>query len=149
MSRYAIQMNDGSVAIMETIGDNVDPADEVARWPAKEAAKVVSWVEIGPADVPQDRAFRNAWKLEGKAIVHDMDKARTAQAAAIRRRRDAGLRRKDAEWLVAYSRGDMGGAAAVEAERQSLRDIPQKIDADLKAAKTIDALKSVWPAGLK
>lgn len=147
MAHYAITMKDGSVAIMQTIGDVTVEAC-LAKWHPDEQAKVVSHIEIDPADVPADRAFRNEWRLDGRKVAVNMELARVSHMADIRKRRDAALATKDGEWLVAFSRGDQAGADAIEAERQKLRDVPQTIDADIKAAATPEALKATWPEEL-
>lgn len=111
-------------------------------------AEEISWRIITPEDVPASRDFRHCWRSNGAKIAVDMPLARDEHMANIRRRRDAALVAKDAEWLKEFSRGNQAGANAIEAERQVLRDVPQVIDATVKAAATPDALKAVWPATL-
>lgn len=82
MAKFALEMADGSVAIMETVGA-VSPEDCIAKWPEAERAKVVSHKPVEPANIPADRTFRNAWNLNGDAIDHDMTKAREIHQARI------------------------------------------------------------------
>lgn len=87
MSHFAVCMNDGSVAIMEILprpmlrkrdGKTVmimsKPEAEIARWAEQDRRKVVSVKAIGTADIPTDRAFRDAWKFDGKRIGYDTPK---------------------------------------------------------------------------
>src|SRR5438874_8167056 len=86
MAAYALQMIDGSVAILRTVGDAQVEAC-VAKWPAKESARVVQRMRIDPALIPADRTFRNAWVLVEGAIAHDMVKARDVRRDQLRRER--------------------------------------------------------------
>ena len=48
--------------------------------------------------------------------------------------------------MRAQGRGESSAAAAVEVEREALRQIPQTIDLD--SARTPDELDAIWPAEL-
>ncbi len=160
MSRFVISMNDGSVAVMEIIpqprvrrnGRTVmvmsKPDAEIARWPEKERAKVVSVKEINEGDIPTSRDFRDAWKLSGNRIDHDMGKAREIHMKRIRRERNRRLRELDVETIKAVGSG-MIGARDVEAKKQALRDVPQHVEGQLKQAATVADLKVIWPDELK
>jgi hypothetical protein len=146
--RYAIEMNDGSVAVMETLGHDVDPADEVARWPAKEAAKVVSIYEIDETRMPPNREFRGAWEFSDGSIKHNMTRVADMHMAKIRAARNGRLAALDVPSVRALSGGDQAAAAAVEAQKQTLRDLPQTYETQVRSAKTVDDVKAIWPAEL-
>ena len=147
MAKFAIELADGGVSIMEPVGD-VTPEECVAKWLPEDQDAVVSIVLIDDAAIPTDRTFRAAWNANGKSIETDMAKAKDIQQARIRRERDKLLKAEDAVWTIAFSRGLTAEAATIEARRQILRDIPQTVDADIKQAKTPDELKVIWPKEL-
>lgn len=147
MTRFAISMNDDSVAIMQMVGDST-PEAEIARWPEKERAKVISITPIDEADIPADRAFRNAWRISGDRIDHDMERARGIHMDRVRRSRNARLLAMDTETTVALGKSDAAAVADAEARKQRLRDIPQMLQPQIDAAETVDDLKAIWPERL-
>jgi hypothetical protein len=102
-----------------------------------------------PADwtPPDDRGFREAWKLQAESIEVDMPKARTIHMDRIRVRRNQMLDDLDKEWNRATGQRKQAEADAIEAQRQTLRDLPQTFD--LNTAATPDELKAVWPDELR
>lgn len=95
---------------------------------------------------PDDRTFRDAWRLNGKGLEVDMDRARVIHMGRIRRARDAKLPALDVQFTRAQGRKDAAAADAVEAQRQTLRDLPTTFD--LSKASTPDELRRLWPAEL-
>ena len=93
---------------------------------------------IEEAVVPSDRTFRNALTLKGKAIEHDMTKAK---AIAHERRRAA--RAEEFAPLDDIIAKRIPGTTAEEAEtgRQRIRDKYAKQQAAIDAATTVDQLK--------
>jgi len=139
-------MADGSVAIMQMLGKDT-PQDCIAKWPAAEQAKVVSVMAIDPGDVPADRTFRNAWKLNGTIIEHDMVKAREIRRNQLRELRAPLLAKLDEQYLQADEVNDLTEKERIIAKKQALRDVTA--DPAIEAAKTPDALKRVLPAALR
>ena len=74
MTHYAIQMADGSVAIMQTVGD-AKPDECIAKWPPEERAKAVSYKQIDPNTIPTDQTYRDAWVIDGESIAVHPEKA--------------------------------------------------------------------------
>lgn len=64
MAHYAVQMKDGTITVMQTVGD-ATASECVAKW--KNASAVVRCVPIKPEDIPADRAKRTVadWRLDG------------------------------------------------------------------------------------
>ena len=155
----AIAFADDSVGIMQfvtrgyqsngTVQFEREPTDanigaEIMRSAFDEAKlPPKSWRRINAADVPSDRSYRDAWTDDGRAIVHDMPKARAIHLARLRKQRDARLAELDGPWMRATGQRDTAEADRVEAERQELRDLPSRIASALDAAETVDALKQV------
>lgn len=140
MTHYAIQIVDGSIAIMQTAGD-ATPEACLAKWHPDEQAKVVSHQRIDPGVVPQDRTFRNAWVLSGDKIGHDMEKARAILRDRLRRERAPLLAALDVAYLRAYEADDAAAKADVLVQKQTLRDAPA--DPQIDAAATVDDLKAI------
>lgn len=146
MPYFAISMEDGSVGVMQTIGD-VAPEECVRKWPDTERAKVRTIVKVDPAKVPTDRTYRNAWTLAGKGIQHDMDKARAIHRGRLRGERAPLLAALDVEFMRVIEKPDTKRTHLdVAADKQKLRDVTAhpaidaaKTVADL-AALTLDAL---------
>ena len=101
----------------------------------------VSWRKLSEGDIPQDRTFRNAWVDDGKAIVHDMDKAKQLKREHLRHERAGVFPVLDAQWSRAFGQGKADEAAAVERRRQVLRDLPA--DPRIEAATTVDDLHAI------
>ena len=155
MAYHAIQMADGSVAIMQTVAQLVgydaetnepiwrDPTPDecLAKWHPDEQAKVASHQPIDPADIPADREFRNAWTLDGDKITHDMGKARVIKRDQLRAERAPLLAALDVEYQRADERGDKTAKTEVAAKKQALRDVPA--DPRIAAATTPEELKAV------
>jgi len=95
---------------------------------------------IDPATIPTDRTFRDAWKHDGAAVVHDMDKARSIHVERIRKAREPMLADLDVQVIRALGKGEP--VTAIEAKKQKLRDAPA--DPRIKDAKTVEDLKAVW-----
>lgn len=95
---------------------------------------------------PDDRTFRGAWTLDGKAVTVDMPKARKLFLDRVREARVRKLEALDNEWMKATGQGRAADAVYVETERQALRDLPQTLNVD--AASTTEALKALWPREL-
>ena len=98
----------------------------------KASAKIVE-----DSEVPADRAFRNAWKLDKDKIVEDVGKSKEVQKEKLRAERKALLEEQDVLYMKALENGS--DTASIVAEKQRLRDITKKVD----LCKTIDDIKKV------
>lgn len=133
MKRIVYTRPDGGVSVIIPTGA-VDLAAVLTR---DLPADAVDWYECDASDIPPDRTFRDAWKIEGGKPAVDMSKARTIHMDRIRKVRDRELAKLDVEQLKGRD---------VAAQKQKLRDIPQTFD--LTVAATPDELKALWPAEL-
>ncbi len=128
--KYAIKMKDGSVRIMTLISGNAQ--SEVSKW--IDADDVLEIKNVTEKEIPQDRYFRGAWTYD---FDIDMEKARKIHMDNIREVRNMKLQSLDVKTMMGID---------VQAEKQILRDIPQKFD--LSKAKSPNELKSMWPEEL-
>jgi hypothetical protein len=107
------------------------------------------WRYAVPEDVPRDRSYRNAWRDDGKAIVHDMPKAREIHREHIRARRKPLLESLDVEMMRALERDDPFDPerTRIVLRKQRLRDATD--DPRIEAAQTIEELRGVDPLAEK
>lgn len=101
----------------------------------------VKAVEIDESGLPPKDEYRDAWTLKGNKIVYDMDKAKEIKLGLVRVARAVRLASLDVEVSRALARKE--SAAALETERQRLRDAPSH--PSIKKAKTIEDLKAADP----
>ena len=117
--------------------------DELARTYGHASDKPVAWAIVDPADIPEDRTYRNALRHDGSAFTHDMEHARRLHLDLVRQERDAQFPALDVAWMKAVGQGDTKRAAEIEAQRQALRDLPETLAPAIEAARTTDELKLV------
>lgn len=147
MKHLVFERKDGgvSVASKEEWGSPEDVAEAQRKLRAFEH-------DFGPAmsvrildAKPENKLFREAWRIAGTAVVVDMTVARVLKLAAIRRERNAKLDALDKEYMKALSTKQQD-TKALEEKMQALRDIPQVVD--LSVAKTpeeLEAFEPAWP----
>jgi hypothetical protein len=107
-------------------------------------ANAINVMEIIDVDIP-DREFRDAWKQNGSAITHDLEKAKNIQLEKIRAAREPKLVALDKEFMLALERGQ--STTAIVAQKQALRDITEGLkNLDVKS---IDDIKAAFPEELR
>lgn len=133
MKRIIYTREDGGVSIIIPSPDWEGTIEELA---VKDVPDDIDYQIVDETDIPSDRTFRNAWKEgQGKPEV-DMPKAREIHMGRIRIDRDKKLTELDKR----------NYGSEFDAERQTLRDIPQSFD--LEIATNPDELKALWPGEL-
>jgi hypothetical protein len=154
--RIVIKRNDGGVSVMHPtlfLQEVIDAAPnhleeiigaELAQWPPEDQAAVVSWRAVPDEAIPTDRTFRNAWVDDGKAVQHDMPKARNIWRNKMRKARAPLLAGLDVEVMRALEQGKP--TTDIATRKQALRDVTA--DPAIEAAQTPEALKAVWPQAL-
>lgn len=136
--------NDGSVAI-------ITPADEaltimtIEQIAVKDVPDDLSYRITGAENIPSDRVFRDAWTdaNPGDAVDIDMAKAKSIQMDRVRAARDVKWPDFDARYMAAQR--DSMDLTALDAGRQTLKDIPNNAQIDVDAAADVTALKAAWP----
>ena len=108
---------------------------------ARAVPDAIGWQRITEADIPKDRTFRDALKLDGKTLKHDIAKAREKARQIVRHMRSDAMPMLDVRFSRALADGDKAAIKAVEAERQKWRDAPAS--PAIESAKTTDELKAV------
>jgi hypothetical protein len=144
----AIKRADGGVSIMNIIRQVAAPSgkkpskaeaakarrelieEEVAKWTEKHPGQYVSFREIDPAHIPQDRTFRNAWTDDRPTatIDVDMEKARPIHMNRLRAVRNEKLKSLDVPYQIAMETGAEAERREIAARKQALRDLPANTD---------------------
>jgi hypothetical protein len=101
----------------------------------------VGFKVIDRAAIPTDRTYRNALKLDGVKVVHDMPKAREYHRTLLRHERVGKLMELDGQWMRAAGQGKKAEQDAIEAERQKWRDAPA--DPRIEAVQSVEELKQI------
>lgn len=169
---FAIAWPDGSLAILHyTVvgrGDVLPPGavwlDEKAGWWRREPTtenvesrvlpviyernvseskpvEGVSWHRLGSA--PPERDFRAALVYRNGACVVDLPRACQVVLQRVREHRAPQLDKLDKDWMRATGRGE--DTAAIELQRQALRDLPQTLLPQLQACATVEDLRAFLP----
>lgn len=150
--KVALTRRDGGVTIMCLSNDLLDfleaapdRLNEIVTGEINSAgwqADIVSWRVISGDEIPADRTFRNAWRHDGTAIVHDMAHAREIHRDKMRQTRKSMLEALDVKIIRALEAKQ--ATKDIVAQKQALRDVTE--DPAIEAAKTPDELKKVWPS---
>lgn len=109
----------------------------------KQLAKIVvpsglDYTVIDSAKLPEDTTYSQAWALGTKSVTIDIDKARDIKMGYIRELRNEKLAELDLETLKGVD---------VQAEKQVLRDLPEKVD--LSVIEDLEELKAFIPEVLQ
>ena len=97
----------------------------------------MSYEVVHKDDIPTDRTFRNAWSRSGRAIGHDMAKAKAIAHDKRRAARAAEFAPLDIEATIPAK------AAQAETKRQVIRDKYDAMQTNIDAAADVGALKTV------
>lgn len=145
MKTIVYKRPDGGVSIMKPYGDDPDKALERLRQFIPPDAIDVQEMDV--ADVPEDRTFRDAWRLSGGKIAHDMEHCRAIHRDHLRALRAPKLAALDVEYQRADEAGDAARKSSIAARKQALRDVTA--DPRIDAATTPEELKMVTPEALR
>ena len=122
----------------------VVPADNcdltVEQIQAKDIPSGKTSYIVSRSEVPTDRSFRWAWKLNGSTIETDMTKAKEIHKENIRRARISKLADLDIDFQRALETS--ADTTAIVSKKQALRDAPS--DSAIDSATTESELKSQW-----
>ena len=132
--RIIYKTDDGGVSvIIPTVGSGLT-IEEVA---AKDVPAGVEWTIIDAGNLPKDRQFRNAWKLEAKQIKEDIAEARNIANRKRRQRRSAEFAPLDVEATIPDR------AQQAEKKRSKIRAKYETLQKDIDAATDTNQLRVV------
>jgi len=125
---------DGGVAVVVPTGEISIEDVLVKDVPAGAQGEIVP-----VSAIPSDRTFRNAWVKNGKAIGHDLNKAKGIAHDKRRAARAKEFAPLDVEATIPAK------AAQAEAARQAIRDKYAVMQTQMDAATTVEELKALLP----
>ena len=159
----ALTFADDSVGIMSFVTREYYP-DGTVRWSrlaepgtieaelartaqalAPEKVPIRLWRPIGVGEIPTDRTYRNALRDDGKTLAHDVEAVKVIAVERLRQDRAPLLADLDRQWMRATGQKDAATADAIEAQRQTLRDLPAVATAALATAKTVAEVQAALP----
>ena len=130
MRRVFHRASDGGVAVMvfATDDESLRQRDTQAFLDADPGS---TWEDVDEATLPQSRKFRNCWTkhASGSGVDVHLGKARAQVMAEVRAKRDKDLAATDGPFLLSVERGRPD--QALVAQRQALRDLPAKAEAEI------------------
>ena len=139
-NRIVYTNDEGNVVIMQRLNPNKTDEDVTPNDRP--------YVIVDESEIPVDRYFRNAWKLEGSTIKVDRVKAKSIKLEKIRQLRDIKLEGTDIKLMIACESGNTDTEQTLIIERQALRDLPANINLNVSMLPTIEDLKNFYPAEL-
>jgi hypothetical protein len=144
MKHIAYTRPDGGVSVIVPAPKAQRPDETEAEFMARVALAVPPDASnVTETDTLPSRAYRNAWRLSGGKVEHDMTLARQMKLDELRAVRDAKLAVTDGPFLRAQEHGDQTEIERLKSLRQRLRDIPQTTR--LAEVTDPDALKAFTP----
>ena len=149
MMKIIYTRSDGGLSVIHPVvntGETLTPEEAVVRAMKDVPVDATNVQLVAASTIPTDRTFRDAWKADTGAVVVDMPKARALHLDRIRVARQPLLVKLDADWMKALGQKKTGEADAIEAQRQTLRDLPATVK--VAEATTPEDLKQLWPASL-
>jgi hypothetical protein len=99
----------------------------------------VPYTVLNAADVPDERLFREAWRLHNGTIVVELSAAKEVAKTFIRSVRVTVMNRLDVEYMRALESDLKGAAQRVTAEKSRWRDMPSLAD----GAESVQDLKQI------
>ena len=100
-----------------------------------------AYIALDVADLPEDRYFRDAWKLVGGALTIDVELAKEVQRNRWRKLRAPKLEALDLAYLRALEAGDSALQADIAATKAALRDVT-----DTALPNDIDGIRNLVPS---
>ena len=141
--KYLIKNNDGTVCVMTTVSDDIDPALEIEKWGDDIRGKVESFRPMEESEIPEDRYFREAWEHKEDSLTVNLDKCKSIHKDTLRELRSPKLQALDVDYMRAVESGDAEKQKEISEKKQVLRDIPQA--PEIENATTPEEIKTFMP----
>lgn len=85
------------------------------------------WHVIDEADIPTDRAYRNAWQLNEKKVERNPDRAIEIKRQRVREERAPQLAELDVAYMRADEEGNLKLKKEIAKKKQELRDATKNV----------------------
>jgi hypothetical protein len=139
--RFIYENDEGGITIV-TPSDKTDLTLDEIKDKCCPSGKTI--VTINKSEMPSNRNFRNAWKLNSNNIETDMTKAKEIHKDNIRNARVSKLAELDIEFQKALETS--ASTTDIVSKKQALRDAPA--DSAITSAKTETELKAQWNSSI-
>ena len=139
--RFIYENDEGGITIV-TPSDKTDLTLDEIKDKCCPSEKTI--VTINKSEMPSNRNFRNAWKLNSNNIETDMTKAKEIHKDNIRNARVSKLAELDIEFQKALETS--ASTTDIVSKKQALRDAPA--DSAITSAKTETELKAQWNSSI-
>lgn len=140
--QHLIKNKDGSVSIMVTTSDDVDPAAEVEKWESDMKDQYEGHRPLHDDEIPDDY-FRDAFSHKDDVLLIDMPKAREVHKNKLRQLREPKMRELDFVYNEALSKRDERAQLAAIEKKDQLRNVTKA--PEIENAQTPEELKSFLP----
>ncbi len=100
---------------------------------------------LSPAQLPQDREYREAWRWDGGKVVEDVEAAKSIHLDKLREKRKEKLAALDVEFMIASDDGDAQALKRIAKKRKRLRDLTKE---PMNHINDITTLKQHRPGGI-
>jgi hypothetical protein len=141
-TRIAYKDVDGNVSVVCPTPEFIENGGTMAQFLERSVPDGVIFEELHKDDIPSDRYFRNAWKLDAGISV-DRAKAEAIHMFNLRVQRDEMLSELDVPFQRALESKDVVEQDVIAAKKNALRDMPQNVDMSL--LDTPDKIKAFMP----
>jgi len=101
----------------------------------------IRWTQVNPAEIPQDRTYRNALCCVGDKVRYDMPKAREWHRKMLRHERARKFVELDGDRAAAARTGNSALVADIDAKAQRWADAPA--DPRIDEAQSVEELKQI------
>lgn len=135
--RFIYENDEGGITIV-TPSDKTDLTLDEIKDKCCPSGKTI--ITINKSEMPSNRNFRNAWKLNSNSIETDISKAKEIHKTNIRNARVSKLAELDIEFQKALETG--ASTTDIVSKKQALRDAPA--DSAIDSASDEAALKAQW-----
>jgi hypothetical protein len=133
--RIIYQNAEGGTSVIIPTGEV--PIEDVI---AKDVPAGVEYLVMDVGDLPEDRYFRNAWKVAGSSVEVDIEKAKGIQRDKWRQARAPKLAALDIDYMRAAEQSDAVLQSTIANKKQALRDVTSTPLPD-----DIEGIKAAWP----
>ena len=141
-TRIAYKDVDGNVSVVCPTPEFINNGGTMAQFLERSLPDGVIFEELHKDDIPTDRYFRNAWRLD-KGINVDVECVQKIHLDCLRKVRNEKLAELDIPFQRALEDKDTVMQDNIAAKKNALRDMPQNVDMSL--LDTPDKIKAFMP----
>ncbi len=145
--KVAVAELNGGLAILTPSPRELAAGKTIEEIATKDFPAGTQFKVVNKSDLPN--VFRGAWKLQGNKVEIDLDKAKDVRLQELRLERNEALKELDLPFTVALEQADAGRVRKLGLKKQILRDLPEKIAAELQGVTEIAGLQTYKPEELK